>query len=96
VAASAQDAPDPTGVAVLRQVCEQQRIAGACEAVGREDPADRSEEDPSTGPLEQRTGVVHEHSGYSDFDGIVGPAFSEVGLVADQPVVALAWSIARP
>jgi hypothetical protein len=76
VAASAQDAPDPTdvGVAVLRQVCEQVWIEGACEAVGREDPTWRSEEDPSTGPLEQRVGVVHEHSGYSDGDPDTRPA----------------------
>lgn len=30
------------------------------------------------------------------FDGIVRPALTEVGLIADQPVVAPAWSIARP
>lgn len=74
--ASAQVGPDvgDVGVAVARQVCEQLWLEGVCEAVGHPDPAYRSEEDPSTGPLELRIGAVHEHSGYSDGDPDTRPA----------------------
>ena len=74
--AGAQEPPDPSDavVALLRQVCEQQWVDGACEGVAHPEPPYRSEDDPSSGPLEQRIGVVHEHSGYSDGDPDARPA----------------------
>lgn len=73
--AAPQGLPEDLGLSVVRTVCDLVWVDAVCQPAAYTDPLYRTTTEPHPGTaLQQRIGVLHEHSGYSDGDPTQRPA----------------------